>query len=88
VVKSARERTLGKATGDALKAIHALQDGDTPGGVALPSAIAARTGTSRAFVTKMLKTMHDSGLVAYAPYRGVRLTEQGERGVALAYSKR
>ncbi len=78
-------RHLSKATGDILKAIHTLQDGargsDTPEGslVALPSEIADRTGTSRAFVTKMLKSMKEEGLVEYAPYRGVRLTSAGVR---------
>jgi DtxR family Mn-dependent transcriptional regulator len=78
-------RHLSKATGDILKAIHALQDAalDAPGRettlVALPSEIADRTGTSRAFVTKMLKSMKEEGLVEYAPYRGVRLTATGVR---------
>jgi DtxR family transcriptional regulator, Mn-dependent transcriptional regulator len=72
----ARERILGKATGDTLKAIHALETIETP---ALPSAIATRTGTSRAFVTKMLKDMHGRGLVEYAPYQGVRLTAPGRQ---------
>lgn len=76
MVKSERERNLGKATGDVLKAIHALE---TDEAVALASDIATRTGTSRAFVTKMLKGMTDKGLVAYEPYRGVRLTPKGTR---------
>jgi DtxR family Mn-dependent transcriptional regulator len=77
VVNYARERLLGKATGDVLRAIHLLE-GDTPdGGVALPSDIADRTGTSRAFVTKMLKGLSEQGLVDYSPYRGVRLTDAG-----------
>jgi DtxR family transcriptional regulator, Mn-dependent transcriptional regulator len=71
-----RQRTLGKATGDALKAIHHLETQENP---ALPSAIATRTGTSRAFVTKMLKDMHGRGLVEYAPYQGVRLTASGRQ---------
>lgn len=74
MVKSQRERNLGKATGDVLKAIHALESDEF---AALPSDIAARTRTSRAFVTKMLKGMHAQGLVAYSPYRGVRLTPAG-----------
>jgi DtxR family Mn-dependent transcriptional regulator len=69
-----RERLLGKATGDVLKAIHALETETT---AALPSEIATRTGTSRAFVTKMLKTMSGLGLVRYAAYQGVRLTPEG-----------
>ncbi|MBC8104477.1 MAG: metal-dependent transcriptional regulator [Cytophagales bacterium] len=84
--KTARNpRHLSKATGDILKAIYTLQ-GDAAaaaggGGVsvALPSEIAARTGTSRAFVTKMLKMLKEQELVEYAPYRGVRLTPSGAR---------
>jgi len=76
MVKSRSERYLGKATGDVLKAIHALA---TPGSPALPSDIATRTGTSRPFVTKMLKGLRDEGLVEYQAYRGVELTESGTR---------
>ncbi len=78
-------RHLSKATGDILKAIHALQDlnrdaaSDESTLVALPSDIAQRTGTSRAFVTKMLKSLKEQGLVEYSPYRGVRLTPVGVR---------
>ena len=78
-----RERLLGKATGDALKAIYALETLESP---ALPSAIATRTGTSRAFVTKMLKDMYRRGLVEYAPYQGVRLTAPG-RSASLELSR-
>jgi len=86
MARNERERALGKTTGDVLKAVHALQgraEAALPVGagvadaVALPSEIADRTGTSRAFVTKMLKGMRVQGLVEYAPYRGVRLTESG-----------
>ena len=76
LVNLERDRHLGKATGDMLKAIYVLQGETSP---AAPSAIAERAGTSRAFVTKMLKGMHRDGLVEYAPYRGVRLTRAGER---------
>ncbi|MCX6368463.1 MAG: metal-dependent transcriptional regulator [Armatimonadetes bacterium] len=76
MVNSERERYLGKATGDMLKAIHALQ---TPLATAAPSAVAERTRTSRAFVTKMLLTMEREGLVEYTAYKGVRLTTLGER---------
>lgn len=77
------DRALSKATGDILKAIHVLQaagdkggEGDAP---APPSLIAERTGTSRAFVTKMLQSLHKQGLVDYAPYKGVRLTPPGQQ---------
>lgn len=76
--KTQRERNLGKTTGDVLKAIYLLQSGDAES-VALPSDIADRTGTSRAFVTKMLKSMSEQGLVDYEPYRGARLTAEGEK---------
>ena len=76
MVNFERERYLGKATGDMLKAIHTLQGVDT---LAAPSAIAERTKTSRAFVTKMLQGMYREGLVDYTPYKGVRLTAFGER---------
>ena len=77
MVKTIREKHLGKATGDVLKAILALQDEQPEG--ASQSEIAKRTGTSRAFVTKMLKAMRGDGLVIYEAYRGVRLTESGTR---------
>ncbi|MFM7323268.1 MAG: metal-dependent transcriptional regulator [Armatimonadota bacterium] len=76
MVKSRLERYLGKATGDVLKAVHALA---TPEAPAAPSDIARRTGTSRAFVTKMCKGLAEEGLLEYAAYRGVRLTEPGRR---------
>jgi len=85
MVNSTRERTLGKATGDILKAIHSLQNTGVHNApvsqenVAPPSEIASRTGTSRAFVTKMLQTMEKQGLVTYSPYRGARLTDEGTR---------
>ena len=72
---------LGKATGDILKAIHVLQQAqaqsETPDAPAPPSLIALRTGTSRAFVTKMLQSLHEQGFVEYARYKGVRLTPKG-----------
>ena len=76
MVNSERDRLLSKATGDVLKAIYALETVDA---VAIPSAIADRTGTSRAFVTKMLRGLTDQGLVRYAPYQGVRLTDRGTK---------
>lgn len=79
MVKSQRERVLSKATGDVLKAVFALE---TSTQVALPSDIAVRTGTSHAFVTKMLKNMSTMGLVRYAPYQGVRLTNEGTKNAA------
>ncbi len=82
------DRHLSKATGDILKAIYVAQSTSAPLESAVtassarataPSFIADRTGTSRAFVTKMLQTLHKQGLVEYAPYKGVRLTETGTK---------
>lgn len=41
--------------------------------------IAGRMGLSPGTVTAMLKTLADSGLVAYEPYSGVRLTDSGRQ---------
>ena len=41
--------------------------------------IAARLGVSQPTVAKMLKRLADDGLVTQRPYRGVFLTEQGQR---------
>ena len=76
MVKSTRERHLGKAVGDILKAIYSLE---TDALAAAQSDIASRTGTSRAFVTKMLIVMRDDSLIEYEAYRGVRLTPSGAR---------
>lgn len=40
--------------------------------------LAAMLAVSPGTVTSMLKTLRDSGLVTYAPYEGVQLTEAGE----------
>jgi DtxR family transcriptional regulator, Mn-dependent transcriptional regulator len=76
LVKSERNRGLRKAAGDVLKAIHFHQTQEKP---ALTLDIAGRTGTSAAFVTKMLKQLEGEGLITYAAYRGARLTSEGER---------
>jgi DtxR family transcriptional regulator, Mn-dependent transcriptional regulator len=76
MVKSIRDRGLRKAAGDVLKAIHFHQTEERP---ALTLDIAGRTGTSAAFVTKMLKQLEGERLVTYAAYRGARLTPEGER---------
>ncbi len=43
------------------------------------SALADRTGTTAAAVTKMLKHLAQLHLVSYTPYHGVRLTSVGEK---------
>ncbi|MFY8053674.1 MAG: metal-dependent transcriptional regulator, partial [Armatimonadaceae bacterium] len=76
MVKSRESRYLNKTSGDILRAILSLVG---PDGIASMSDIARRNNTSRAFVTKMLKSLSDEGMVDYVAYRGVGLTPDGLR---------
>jgi DtxR family transcriptional regulator, Mn-dependent transcriptional regulator len=59
------------------KAIYQLQGrGEEP---VHTSAVAERLGVTPASASGMLKRLADEGLVAYEPYHGARLTNQGER---------
>lgn len=60
-----------------LKAIFKIAEKD-PGAV-LTNALAAEMGTSAASATDMLKRLSEKQLVAYEKYRGVTLTEAGNR---------
>src|SRR5689334_887045 len=61
---------------DYLKAIYQLaSDAEN----VTTSGIAARVRTSPAAVTKMLRHLDKLNLVTHTPYRGVRLTEAGEK---------
>lgn len=64
------------AVEDYVKTIYKLQ---TQTETVSTSALAERTGTSAAAVTKMLKHLAEANLVAYTPYHGVRLTSMGEK---------
>ncbi len=61
---------------DYVKTIYKLQ---TQTDTVSTSALAERTGTSAAAVTKMLKHLAEANLVSYTPYHGVRLTQMGEK---------
>jgi DtxR family transcriptional regulator, Mn-dependent transcriptional regulator len=61
---------------DYLKAIYKLQGDEEK---VTTSALAERVRTSPAAVTKMLRHLQKLKLVTYVPYRGVRLTESGEK---------
>jgi DtxR family Mn-dependent transcriptional regulator len=61
---------------DYVKAIYKLQVNDES---VTTSALAARVRTSPAAVTKMLRHLQKLKLATYTPYRGVRLTESGEK---------
>jgi DtxR family Mn-dependent transcriptional regulator len=66
-----------EAVEDYAKAIYTLaRREDGPVGT---SALAERLGVSPGTVTAMLKRMAEIGLVEHEPYRGVALTESGER---------
>ncbi|HGY08613.1 MAG TPA: metal-dependent transcriptional regulator [Oceanithermus profundus] len=69
---------LSEAQEDYLKQIHLLAEE----GAVTTQALAERLAVRPASVTGMLKKLAALGLVEYAPYRGVRLTEAG-RAVAL-----
>jgi DtxR family transcriptional regulator, Mn-dependent transcriptional regulator len=66
-----------EAIQDYAKAIYALQRRSD--GAISTSALAERLDVSPASVTAMLKRMGKAGLVEHEPYRGVQLTEAGER---------
>ncbi|WP_293170760.1 metal-dependent transcriptional regulator [Oceanithermus sp.] len=69
---------LSEAQEDYLKQVLLLSEG----GPVTTQALAGRMGVRPASVTGMLKKLASLGLVDYAPYRGVTLTEAG-RAVAL-----
>jgi len=65
-----------RAVEDYLKAIRHLQQEREP---VSTSALAQHLGRSPASVTNMIKSLAERGLVEHEPYRGVRLSEEGER---------
>ncbi len=62
---------------DYLKTIYSLTRGDL--GAASTSELADKLGISAGSVSTMVKRLAASGLLEHEPYRGVRLTEAGER---------
>lgn len=65
------------AVEDYVKAIYSLTRRDPDG--ASTTDLADRLGLARGSVSTMLRRLDESGLVAHAPYKGVRLTAAGER---------
>ncbi len=63
---------------DYLKSILLAEQSD-PGALVTTGQIAAAVGVAPGTVTSMVKTLADSGLVAYEPYSGVRLTTAGRQ---------
>jgi DtxR family transcriptional regulator, Mn-dependent transcriptional regulator len=71
------ETEASHAVQDYAKAIYSLsRRGD---GVVTTSALADRLRVSPASASAMAKRLSELGLVAHEPYRGVRLTESGEK---------
>lgn len=68
--------TLTAAMEDYLEAIYVL---DFEKGVVRVRDIARRVGVTMPTVTRMLKILHQKGLVAYARYEWLQLTEEGRR---------
>jgi DtxR family Mn-dependent transcriptional regulator len=68
--------TLSEAIQDYLRQIFVLGEG---GGRVSTTALARSQGVAPASVSAMVKKLAVLGLVEHAPYRGVSLTEDGER---------
>ncbi|MGB5302794.1 MAG: metal-dependent transcriptional regulator [Gemmatimonadota bacterium] len=68
-------RDHSRAVEDYLKAIFKLQGENLP---VSTTALAAELDRSAASVTNMVKGLAEQGLLDHEPYRGVRLTPQGE----------
>ncbi|SEH10443.1 metal-dependent transcriptional regulator [Thermoleophilum album] len=66
------------AVEDYAKAIYALQR-RSGAGAAATNALAERLGVTPASVSAMAKKLARRGLVRHVPYKGVRLTAEGER---------
>jgi DtxR family transcriptional regulator, Mn-dependent transcriptional regulator len=64
---------------DYLKCIYLEERGRGAGGLVPTGQIAAVLEVAPGTATAMVKTLADSGLVAYEPYAGVRLTAAGQR---------
>ena len=67
---------ISQAIEDYIKVLYELQESGEP---ASNSTMAEWLGIAPASVTEMIKRMGSLGLVDYAPYRGARLTPQGEK---------
>jgi DtxR family Mn-dependent transcriptional regulator len=67
----------GEAVENYAKAIYALQH--RAGAVVTTNALAERLGVTAASASGMVKKLGTLGLVRHEPYRGVELTDEGER---------
>lgn len=77
-----RARRIPEGAENYAKAIYQLQSSDENEAVGT-GATAERLGVTAASASAMIRRLADEGLVEHSPYRGVRLTAEGER-LALA----
>jgi DtxR family transcriptional regulator, Mn-dependent transcriptional regulator len=73
---AARRTDVSDAVENYAKAIYAIQDRD---GTVTTNALAERLGVTPASASGMVKKLDGLGLVTHVPYKGVQLTEAGER---------
>ena len=73
---STENQSLSRSIEDYLKIIYRLQ---AESGWAQTSAIAEKLSIAPPSVSGMVKRLAESGLLAHAPYKGVQLTETGQR---------
>jgi DtxR family Mn-dependent transcriptional regulator len=73
---AARRSDVSDAVENYAKAIYAIQDRD---GTVTTNALAERLGVTPASASGMVKKLDGLGLVSHVPYKGVQLTEAGER---------
>jgi len=77
-VSTVQRRTgPGEAVENYAKAVYALQQRE--GHVVTTNAVAERLGVTAASASGMLKKLGSLGFVRHEPYRGVELTDEGER---------
>lgn len=73
---AARRTETSEAVENYAKAIYAIQQRD---GTVTTNALAERLGVTPASASGMIKKLDGLGLVSHVPYKGVELTESGER---------
>lgn len=74
---ASQSQTRSPAVEDYLKAVYSLAGHG--GGAVSTNDLADRLGLSTGSVSAMIKRLAEAGLVRHEPYRGVELTEQGNR---------
>jgi DtxR family transcriptional regulator, Mn-dependent transcriptional regulator len=73
---AARRSDISEAVENYAKAIYAIQSRD---GTVSTNALAERLGVTAASASGMVKKLGGLGLVSHVPYKGVELTDAGER---------